>query len=159
MHAYLTHFENLLQREITATELLLECLLAEFKALRDQDVHALEQTVQAKTAPLLSLEEIAVQRDGLLRHIKLPPGRAGMQRACRPPQAQHLAELWKKVLQIAQQCHDQNLINGQIIAANRARAQHALALLQGRDPHAADCYTPQGQASPSAQSQRVRISA
>jgi len=121
-----------LEIEIASYRALLDLLRAEQDALRSADAEALPQLSRAKLRQVNALQEFALARSQLLRAASLPETAAGMSSllSCgsEPPGA---GELWKKLLQLAEEARSLNALNGRLALVQQCHFDRAIsALLQ-----------------------------
>lgn len=130
--------EQLLRAELMGIEELRQWLQQEYDALRTRDVAALERLAGEKQASADHLRSLNHARADYLREQGFTADRQGLQ-AClnTAPTREERAILQKLLVEFeraAEQAHDQNEINGAVIAASRSHVEQALTIISGREP-------------------------
>lgn len=130
-------------------------LIDENQALIKRDISAIEQYTQFKNELSETLATLTLQQHQLLTKAGLSLSRSGIdQFIASAPRAekQRLHDTFLTLNQLLEQCQRQNLINGNIIAANRQAAEMALAILRGQNQRNPTLYNANGQTPPADQS-------
>lgn len=136
---------RLLQEERTAVELLAQQLRREYAVLKTRDAPGLEQVVHDKRLCADHLHQLMSRRLDYLRVQGFTADKAGLAAciaAALPADRSELAALAADLESAAEQAHNQNEINGAVIAASRSYVERALTILTGRDP--SDCLYDHG---------------
>jgi len=125
-----------LQEELTTVELLLRLLQQEYAVLKARDLPALEQVVTEKQRCIEQLRELIARRlDDLQRHGLTADLQGITTWLNQLPAVERVAatRLWAELEQAVPRLHEQNDINGAVIAAGRSHVDRSLAILSGRD--------------------------
>ncbi len=130
--------DKLLREELAGIEALQTVLQQEYDALRTRDVASLERLAREKQASADQLRSLDSARTAYLQQQGFANDRAGLQ-ACvnAAPTGEERAVLQKLLAELesaAEQAHNQNEINGAVIAAGRGHIEQMLAIISGRDP-------------------------
>ncbi|NJM11357.1 MAG: flagellar protein FlgN [Synechococcaceae cyanobacterium SM1_2_3] len=136
---------GLLQEERTAVEALTQQLQREYEVLKTRNAPGLEQVVHEKRICADHLHQLMSSRLDYLRTQGFTadkPGLAAYIAAALPADRSELAALAADLESAAEQAHNQNEINGAVIAASRSYVERALTILTGRDP--SDCLYDHG---------------
>lgn len=126
--------DDLMRRELDAVERLGAVLEEEQGVLKVRDVEGMQRVVAEKQALVAQLEVYAREREGLLKRAGFSADKAGFAAflANAGALAAPLDGLWCRLRETLKSCQAQNLVNGQILEANRRRAQDSLAILLGK---------------------------
>jgi flagellar biosynthesis/type III secretory pathway chaperone len=127
----------LLQEEIAVVSELYELLLREQVALKDRQLVELEQVTQLKERCVSRLQTLVTERLKELQQAGFSGENFAMEayiKVTQPNNPAQLQKLWTELVAITQQTHQQNAINGAIIATSRNYLDHALSILHGRPP-------------------------
>ncbi len=125
-----------LREELTTVETLLHLLQCEYAVLKARDLPALEQIVAEKQHCVDQLRDQIAHRLDDLRTCGLAADTQGIADSLnRLPVAERAVatQLWAELELAAERLHDQNDINGAVIAAGRSHVERSLAILSGRD--------------------------
>lgn len=136
---------RLLQEERAAVEALTQQLRREYEVLKTRDAPGLEQIVHDKRICADHLHQLMSRRLDYLRvqgFTADKPGLAACIAAALPADRSELSVLAADLEAAAEQAHNQNEINGAVIAASRSYVERALTILTGRDP--SDCLYDHG---------------
>jgi len=128
-----------LHQEIDATEEMLQALQVEADALSQHRADRLDQAVQIKQEKTLLLAQAGKKREQLME--QLSGDEKERQRLSGKPvttpkrdpfkQDRVLHVLWGKLLTLAEQCQQQNRINGALVEHCYQQSRYALDILQG----------------------------
>lgn len=123
--------KNLLDRQLTALESVLDVLAREQAALEARDTQALELLAAEKQDKLALAAAFEQQRR------ELAPSPAAMESLAESPE---IARRWARLLDLTRACRDRNDANGWIVHRQQRRGQTGLPPLpgQGRQRPAAD---------------------
>lgn len=127
----------LLQKEIAAVSELHEILLREQTALKDRQLTELEQLIQIKEQCIDRLQTLVTGRLKQLQQVGFGSENFTIEAYIEATQSDdpaQLKKLWTDLVEITTQTHQQNAINGAIIATSRNYLDYALSILQGRPP-------------------------
>jgi flagellar biosynthesis/type III secretory pathway chaperone len=134
-----------LEREIETIRRLLEHLRAEHAALNGNDPDRITEILQGKGRILAELDAIDKERDRLMREAGFDP-RDGEDSAALtgigPVHRREIMRSWRRLLELGEQCLQQNTINGALIQSGLRQAQQILAVLRGRQPDEHPSYGP-----------------
>ena len=125
-----------LQEELKTVQMLLRLLQQEYSVLKARDLPALEQVVTEKQRCVEQLRDQIAHRVDNLRSRGLTADAQGMVAWLNQlPAAERVTatRLWTALEQAVPQLHQQNDINGAVIAAGRSHVERSLAILSGRD--------------------------
>jgi len=128
---------ELMQSEIDAVGRLRAVLEREFSALKGRDVDGIERVVAEKQTLIGELERYGSERENLLKREGCTPDKLGFQAflgRAGGAVARILSERWEHLREELKACQAQNLVNGQVLEANRRTTQQTLALLLGKPP-------------------------
>lgn len=135
----------LLQEEIATVSKLHELLLREQTALKDRQLVELEQITQIKEQCLDRLQSLVTERVEQLQQAGFSGDNFTIEayiEAIQPDNPAQLQTLWAELVAVTTQTHQQNTINGAIIATSRNYLQQALSILHGKPPR--ECLYGQG---------------
>lgn len=135
----------LLQEEIAVVEELYTLLLQEEAALKNRQLAMLEQVTQAKEQCVNCLQILVTKRLQQLQQAGFSSENFAIEAYITVTQTDdpaQLRKLWTDLVAVTTQTHQQNVINGAIIATSRNYLDHALGILQGRSPQ--ECLYGQG---------------
>jgi flagellar biosynthesis/type III secretory pathway chaperone len=127
----------LLQEEIAVIGELYELLLREQAALRERRLVEFEQVTGAKETCVDRLQIVVTERLKQLRQADFSDENFAIEayiEVTQPDDPAQLRKLWIDLVEITAQTHQQNAINGAIIATCRNHLEHALSILHGRPP-------------------------
>lgn len=144
--------EQVLLLQIAAAEKMAQALINENQALIKRDASAIENHTRTKNELSDVLATLTLQQQKLLTQAGLSLSRAGIDKfiaAAPQTQKKGLQDTFHRLHQLLEQCQQQNLINGNIISANRQAAEMALAILRGHHQPGPTLYNANGQ-TPSA---------
>jgi flagellar biosynthesis/type III secretory pathway chaperone len=125
----------LLQQQTQGAAQLLQILQSENDALVKRDVENIQRLSQQKSELSAALEQLAQQQHLLLQELGLPNSAAGLNSFISSLTQNLAAQLRNKQQQLQsllESCQRLNMVNGNIIAANRYSAETALAILRGQ---------------------------
>ena len=126
---------TLLQQQTQGATQLLQILQSENDALVKRDIENIQHLSQQKSEQSTTLEQLAQQQSQLLQALGLPCSSEGLNRFISGLTQNLATQLRKKQQQLQtllESCQRLNLVNGNIIAANRYSAETALAILRGQ---------------------------
>lgn len=126
----------LLRDELQAVERLKRLLTAEYDALKSRDVAGLEHAVAEKHVCLDDLRGLIAHRLHDLQALGFSAdaqGLAAYLETLPVPERAEVGKLWAALTQATEQVHQQNEVNGTVIAASRHHVERTLAILRGRD--------------------------
>jgi flagellar biosynthesis/type III secretory pathway chaperone len=126
---------TLLQQQTLGASQLLQTLQSESEALVKRDIENIQRLSQQKSEQSEALEQLAQQQRQLLQELGLPYSPQGVNGFINSLTQSLAAQLRKKQQQLQtllESCQHLNLVNGNIIAANRYSAETALAILRGQ---------------------------
>jgi flagella synthesis protein FlgN len=135
-----------LEREIEAITRLLEKLREEHAALRANDADRIEAIVESKGRVLAELDAVGKERDHLMKQAGFDPHResdrglplsTGTQRI-------EIMRAWRRLLELGEQCIQQNAVNGALIQSGLRHARQMIAVLRGQPPDEHPSYGPGG---------------
>lgn len=139
---------ELLERETALVAAFIAILGEQQEALKLGNIEPLPGIDQRKAVLAEQLNAIEIQRNGLLRQAGMEESRVGMSRWLASRAADPAAaQAWEKLLQLAAEARDLNLLNGKLIALRLQHTNQALAALGGQDQQSA-LYGRDGQATP-----------
>ena len=138
-----------LREELAGARRMLEILEEEQRALKGQELPAMEAAAQAKLARHGEWEALAARRKGLLRMAGFTADRDGLA-ACIAwcDQAGKLDGLWQELAALLDTCRRLNRSNGLAVELCRKQVSDALAILHGRSVAAPPLYDASGTATP-----------
>lgn len=142
--------ENLLQQQIIAAEHMEKTLIDENQALIKRDAAAIEGINRLKNEISETLASLTLQQQQLLSQMGLSMSRAGIDQCLSMiPTAdkQRLKNSFQRLQLLLDRCQRQNLVNGNIITANRQAAEIALSILRGKTQYSPGTYDANGQTS------------
>lgn len=140
--------EQVLHQQIVAAEKMEGALIEENQALIKRDAAAIEQCTRLKNELSETLATLTLEQQQLLTRAGLSLSRTGIdQFIANSPlsEKQRLKDTFQRLHRLLDQCQRQNLINGNIIAANRQAAEMALAILRGQNQRNPTLYNANGQ--------------
>lgn len=126
-----------LHQEIDATEEMLQALQVEADALSQHRADRLDQAVQIKQEKTLLLAQAGQKREQLMKQLhgdekeKQTDVQATTAEKNPFKQDKVLRVLWHKLLTLAEQCQQQNRINGALVESCYQQSRYALGILQG----------------------------
>jgi len=128
-----------LSREIDATSDMLQALKVEADALTQHRADKLDQAVQIKQEKLQLLDQAGKKREQLVKQLFTDKVKTELTLASRAEaedidlfkQDKSLNIMWNRLLTLAQQCQQQNHINGVLVERSYQQSRHALDILQG----------------------------
>lgn len=128
---------QILQAEVECVNDLLLSLESEYDALAEQHADALEEVVRDKQIKIQRLEAVTRQREQLLNSFDDTVA------VEKQSQSEHqviqnnkqLADLWEKLVVIAEKCREKNRVNGSIVETASRQSRHALDILRGITPN------------------------
>ncbi len=138
-----------LREELAGARRMLEILEEEQRALKQQDLPAMEAAAQAKLAHHGEWEAMAARRNGLLRMAGFTADRDGLT-ACIAwcDQAGKLDGLWQELAALLDTCRRLNRSNGLAVELCQKQVGDALAILHGGPPAGTPVYDASGTAAP-----------
>ncbi len=120
------------QNEIECAQKLLQSLDLEYEALTEQHAATLEDVVREKQEKIQQLESFSIHREKLLAAFKtVAVADKGRSKNYQFGSDQELADLWNKLVDIAETCREKNRINGSIVESVSKQSRHALDILHG----------------------------
>ncbi|MGI9331004.1 MAG: flagella synthesis protein FlgN [Gammaproteobacteria bacterium] len=120
--AIATELTDLLDRQLSALEAVMDVLARERDALRDRDVERLERITADKQERLAAAASFEQHRR------ELAPDPATMDSLAEAPA---VGERWAKLLDLTRACRDQSEENSRVIRQQR-RVENTLSLVRGR---------------------------
>lgn len=128
-----------LHREIDATEEMLQALQVEADALSQHRADRLDQAVQIKQEKALLLAQAGQKREQLMKQLHGDEKEKQTQTDVQATTAEKdpfkqdrvLHVLWHRLLTLAEQCQQQNRINGALVEHCYQQSRYALDILQG----------------------------
>jgi flagellar biosynthesis/type III secretory pathway chaperone len=139
---------NLLQEKQSFAELS-ALLDQERAALERQDVNALKDFSNKKQQLTKNIELLGQARNNALGELSnLPLNNISKIVEILPDNVQ---KIWQQVLELAEQCHQSNLVNGKIIQINKNRVARSLQLLKSQKTDPGLTYSSNGIANTSRQ--------
>jgi flagella synthesis protein FlgN len=121
-----------LGRELESIERLLGVLRAEHAALGGHDAARIDEAVTVKNAALAELDAIGKERDRLMREAGFDPRRPDS--AVEAQQWRDIMRAWRRLLELGEQCLQQNSINGALIQSGLRHTRQLLSVLRGQRP-------------------------
>jgi flagella synthesis protein FlgN len=144
--------------EADAASKFIELLKLEQKALTIGDIDSLSALIPNKGAIASTLASLAVQRNTLLATHKLAPDRGGIEAWLKQhPAEQRMRTAWSQVLTLAEEAHELNRVNGDLIQMRMQHNAQMLEALLGASK-ALNLYGPDGKTS-SQSAQRINAAA
>ena len=138
---------SILQAEQHISAQLLEIMMAERSALMESDTDVINTMSEKKQPLVLQLEQLGRQRDALLQADGFSADKDGLA-AYIDNQTQQDATALNTILgqlkQTAQDCRENNQINGGIVNVNRQHIQRAMNIFRGREMNPSS-YGPGGE--------------
>jgi len=131
---------NLLQQERTALETQSVDALSIFSKKKQQLTKNIELLGQARNQAISELSDTQEVPQISEVMLDLPI---------------NIQNLWKQVLELAEECHQSNLVNGKIIQINRNRVERSLQLLKSQKTDPGLTYSSTGIANTSRQAFRA----
>lgn len=125
-----------LRDELQAVLQLHRLLAVEYDALKSRDLAGLERAVADKHACLDHLRGLIAQRLNDLQALGVSADAQGLAAYLETlPVAERgeTVEVWAALTRATAQVHQQNAVNGAVIAASRSHIEQTLAILRGRD--------------------------
>lgn len=140
----LAYMKIILDREINTSTQMLESLANERISILEGDAVSLESAVQDKEQALVQLTHLEQQRMSMMEKAGYKPGPDGMVLYLNQEQNKgEISDLWKKLLNLAAKCRDQNRENHQLVEMYSHHAHQALCILRGEDTDQ-EVYDPGG---------------
>jgi len=139
---------NLLQEKQAFSELV-ELLDRERLALENQSMDALKKFSERKQQLTKNIELLGQARNNVLSEISDEPLTNVTEIVRMLPR--NIQNLWQQVLDLAEQCHQSNLVNGKIIQINKNRVARSLQLLKSQKSDPGLTYSSRGIANTSRQ--------
>ncbi len=146
----MTAFQQLLtvlQAEHNSAQQLLAILNKERQLLISSESDEILQMAALKQTLLAELEQLARQQEIILQTEGFSAGKSGLEAFIAnqtPNNAQQLNNVLDELRATANQCRDNNQINGGIVNVNRQYLHRALSLLRGRN-NEVTAYGPGGE--------------
>ncbi len=137
---------DILSREELCLSRLLQSLEQERTALEKRQLGALEEAVKEKELALEEAAGLHRRRANLLEQYGFSNDESGVARCieqCAPSLSRELRPLWRRLHHLIRTCHDQNLVNGQILELSRQSLRQTLEILT-QGAREVELYTPQG---------------
>ncbi len=138
-----------LREELAGARHMLKILEEEQRALKRQDLPAMEAAAQAKLARHGEWEALAARREGLLRTAGFAEDRDGLA-ACIAwcDEAGKLDGLWQQLAALLDSCRRLNRSNGLAVELCQRQVSDALAILHGGPAASTPVYDASGTATP-----------
>lgn len=139
--------QAVLQTEQQTAIQLLEILKAERDALIASKAETIDEMSANKQPLVIQLEKIGRQREALLQAEGFSPSKDGLEAFIANQNDNDVKQLNNALQQLrttAQQCHENNQINGGIVNVNRQYLHQAMSVLRGRDTNVTS-YDPGGE--------------
>jgi flagella synthesis protein FlgN len=135
-------------RERDATREFIDVLHREQHALQQPDMSLLRSLATEKAQQAQQLTQLADARNRWLAMLGYPQDRLGMERGLQECPA--AAAAWKELLQLAENAHQLNKINGILVDQRLRHVQQRLSVLQSSvsDTPGAGLYGADGQPQP-----------
>lgn len=131
---WLRQLQDLLEREIQTAEAL-HARLCEERTLLANDPAAIERAAADKQGLVEQLEQHDAARARLLAHAGYGADPHEMSRFLEQgDRGGVIQRRWDRLLEILEQCQQQNLLNGAIVEAARHSVRDALTVLHGQSP-------------------------
>ncbi len=149
---------NLLHQQIQGAELLEQILKNESDSLVKRSYDDIQKLNQKKNDQSAALEELSQKQRQLLEENGFRYSSEGMKEFVSNLALASAAQLQKKQQQLKillEGCQRLNMVNGNIIAANKHTTETALAILRGQSAPDSLIYSAGGQAVVSSQSKPV----
>lgn len=143
----LQQLSAILQAELNHSSKLALILTQERDALSAADLNQIQYLTQQKQPHVVQLEQLARQREQLLKAAGFPAGKSGLEAFIAnhsEQEASPVLQQLQKLREVAKVCRDTNQINGGIVNVNRQHLVRALTILRGRDPETG-AYGPGGE--------------
>lgn len=121
---------------------LLSCLRNETEVLADPRTQGLDEAITCKQTALQQVSDLEQERQRRCASLGVDSAPAAMAAHCEAL-GDGSANTWQQVLGLLEQCQQQNLTNGSILALRQRFAAGALAVLRGNGI-AEDTYLPSG---------------
>lgn len=147
---------HLFEREIVLSTSLLKIMKNEQLALSENNLAEFEAALNDKLKTVVEIESTENNLVETLNKIGLSMEKQDLKKLvlnCNPNVKNKLSQLLKQLGDIAQQCHEQNLINNRIIAASNNNVQQILEVLRGQTPGQEHLYDLSGKSADKTQSQ------
>lgn len=125
---------SILRREREILQSLLDCINEESRALRENDIAALENAAHHKDQRINSLNQQEELRRSLLLDAGFAPESLHFERflsECDPAHRRPLQDAWDAIQLLSVQCHQANMRNGQLNAIAQRMVRQMLSLLRG----------------------------
>ncbi len=130
---YRQRLADLLQQEQIATRSLLSELERQQQCLAGAQPELIEAGAHASQQHLQALEALEKKRHALAARLGYSGDNNGMEQLIRwCDYDSTLAQLWRKLLEMARRCRDCNQINGTVVDINLRRVRQALGILRGQ---------------------------
>ncbi len=149
---------NLLQQQIYGTELLEQILKIESDNLVKRNYDAIQKLNQKKSEQSIAIEVLSQQQRQLLERSGFSYSPEGMNEFVgnlAPASATQLQKKQQQLQMVLERCQKLNMINGNIIAANKHTTETALAILRGQRTPESLVYSAGGHAVISSPSKPV----
>ncbi|MCW8890268.1 MAG: flagellar protein FlgN [Sedimenticola sp.] len=140
-----SQLEHLLQAEQICADALLEIVARENSALRANDVEQIQAISNEKKSGMRQMWDCMQQRDKWLSQQNLATGSAGTINLIKQNPSIRSAKLWERLSQTAIKLHEQNEINGGIVALSQRHNKQALDILCGRTSNVGSTYGSKGE--------------
>ena len=123
-------FQRLLSAELGSAEQLMRVLEREHQLLIQGDADEIRAVSREKQTLVREMTQQLLVRDRFLERLGLPTGNEGAGRFIEcADTAAGLQQIWQQIGRLAPQLHDQNEINGGIVAAAQRHVREALNIL------------------------------
>ena len=135
---------QILNQGVEHATALLSALRDEHDALQQRSASAIEAALEQKTQRLAVFEKQEVERRALLKALHVTDSRQAVDDfiAVQPAHASTLRQRWNQLLKLADECRNQNQLNGALVETQRRHVQRALDILSGTPESAT--YGPSG---------------
>jgi flagellar biosynthesis/type III secretory pathway chaperone len=121
-----------IEQDIATTELMIQLLSDEKKALETRDISEIERLSQIKTELADKMTESANTRSRLLDALELSNDEAGIVSLFDQTEDKSSMDQWLLLKNNLQSCQDQNLVNSKIASRTRNSLKHLLTIVQGK---------------------------
>lgn len=139
--------QSILQAEQHVSAQLLEIMMAERSALIESDTDVISEMSEKKQPLVLQLEQLARHRDSVLQAEGFTTDKEGLAAFIANQTQQDevaLNTVMSQLKKTANECRENNQINGGIVNVNRQHLQRAMSIFRGRDVNA-NSYGPGGE--------------
>jgi len=140
--------QALLEEQLTLTTRLHQLLMDESRALRVRDGERIKALSEKKLQLTARLEQLATEQTQQLSTLALSPTPAGLSHYAKQlpdTEARTFNKILEALTEILAKAKQQNLVNGQMIAATRQSVDVALSILRGQTGPRELTYGPDGE--------------